>query len=123
MGKINWKVPQCVKHNEVKIVMRKIANDMEEVGVNDIPILTQMANALEMYYKCYDILMEEGPTMTNAKGEIVKRPEVNIARDCQNLYIMAAKELGLTRKSMKILNGSFEVKDSDTELDAFVKMK
>lgn len=117
---MKWKIPKCVTHSEVKMTMREIVKSLEEITINDLPILHRMATALETYYTCEDELQDQGLTMINNKKEIVKRPEVNIQRDAWLQYVNCARELGLTRKSKKQL-GDQNLDNDDTELNSFVK--
>ena len=70
---------------------------------------------------CVDILAEEGLTMRNLKGEIVKRPEANLLKESWSQYLELAKEYGLTVKSkgqIKALN----VEDAEeSPLTAFLR--
>lgn len=117
---MKWKISKNVKHREVKLTMRELVKSLDEINITDIPILSRMSTALEMYYACQDSLAEEGLTMENGKGETVKRPEVNIQRDAWLQYVNCARELGLTRKSKKQLGDSSK-EETNTELGEFVK--
>jgi phage terminase small subunit len=58
--------------------------------------------------------------MVNLKGEVVKRPEVNIQKENWAQFLELAKEYGLTAKSGKILKLNSN-EEEDSAFDKFVK--
>lgn len=60
--------------------------------------------------------------MVNIKGEVVKRPEVNILKESWSQYLDIAKEYGFTPRSRKMTKGIVESKE-ETDADDFFNGK
>lgn len=90
--------------------------------MGDIPQLHRMATAYDCYLECVDVVSEQGLTMKNLKGEIVKRPEANIMRESWTQYLDIAKEYGFTPRSKKMTRGNVDSKE-DTPADDFFSNK
>ena len=122
--KITFRIPDSIRHDEARKIIADIEkqlNKSEMLEVADIPQLHRMSIAYDTYLTCVDILAEEGLTMRNLKGEIVKRPEANLLKESWSQYLELAKEYGLTVKSkgqIKALN----VEDAEeSPLTAFLR--
>lgn len=101
-----FKLPKNVKHKEAKKLICNLVRDMNERGELapfDVALLHRMATAYEMYLICVDKITTDGMTMTNKKGELVKRPEVNILKENWSQFLELAKEFGLTAMSKRKL--------------------
>ena len=85
--KITFRIPDSIRHDEARKIIADIVkqlNKSEMLEVADIPQLHRMSIAYDTYLTCVDILAEEGLTMRNLKGEIVKRPEF-IKRELESI--------------------------------------
>ena len=123
--KIVFKLPKTVKRKEAKKVICDIVRMLNDAGMltpSDIPQLHRMATAYDTYLQCTEVISEDGITMKNLKGEMVKRPEVNIQREAWSQYLEIAKEYGLTTKSKGQIK-AFQVEDNESPLDKFIKSK
>ncbi len=103
---VQFKLPKNVKHKEAKKLICTLVRDMNERGELapfDVALLHRMATAYEMYLICVDKITEDGMTMKNKKGEMVKRPEVNILKENWSQFLELAKEFGLTAMSKRKL--------------------
>lgn len=103
---VQFKLPKNVKHKEAKKLICNLVRDMNERGELapfDVALLHRMATAYEMYLICVDKITTDGMTMTNKKGELVKRPEVNILKENWSQFLERAKEFGLTAMSKRKL--------------------
>lgn len=103
---VQFKLPKNVKHKEAKKLICNLVRDMNERGELapfDVALLHRMATAYEMYLICVDKITTDGMTMTNKKGELVKRPEVNILKENWSQFLELAKEFGLTAMSKRKL--------------------
>lgn len=103
---VQFKLPKNVKHKEAKKLICNLVRDMNERGELapfDVALLHRMATAYEMYLICVDKITTDGMTMTNKKGELVKRPEVNILKENWSQFLEQAKEFGLTAMSKRKL--------------------
>lgn len=103
---VQFKLPKNVKHKEAKKLIYNLVRDMNERGELapfDVALLHRMATAYEMYLICVDEITTDGMTMTNKKGEMVKRPEVNILKENWSQFLELAKEFGLTAMSKRKL--------------------
>ena len=103
---VQFKLPKNVKHKEAKKLICNLVRDMNERGELapfDVALLHRMATAYEMYLICVDKITTDGMTMTNKKGELVKRPEVNILKENWSQFLELAKEIGLTAMSKRKL--------------------
>ncbi len=103
---VQFKLPKNVKHKEAKKLICNLVRDMNERGKLapfDVALLHRMATAYEMYLICVDKITTDGMTMTNKKGELVKRPEVNILKENWSQFLELAKEFGLTAMSKRKL--------------------
>ena len=116
-------VPITVRHEETMLVIRGIVETLMESGglsAGDIPQVHRMATAYDGYLDCVAVLAERGMTSVNARGETVKRPEVNIMRDSWTQYLTIAREYGLTPRSRKIV-GTDMGDDTGSPLDDFFR--
>jgi P27 family predicted phage terminase small subunit len=95
-------------------------NDAGVLTYSDIPQLHRMATAYDAYLSCLDVLSVKGMTMTNLKGETVKRPEANLLRESWSQYLEIAKEYGLTTKSKGQIK-SLQPADEESPLDMYLK--
>lgn len=103
---VQFKLPKNVKHKEAKKLICNLVRDMNERGELahfDVALLHRMATAYEMYLICVDKITTDGMTMINKKGELVKRPEVNILKENWSQFLELAKEFGLTAMSKRKL--------------------
>ena len=103
---VQFKLPKNVKHKEAKKLICNLVRDMNERGELlpfDVALLHRMATAYEMYLICVDKITTDGMTMMNKKGEMVKRPEVNILKENWSQFLELAKEFGLTAMSKRKL--------------------
>lgn len=103
---VQFKLPKNVKHKEAKKLICNLVRDMNERGELapfDVALLHRMATAYEMYLICVDKITTDGMTMANKKGELVKRPEVNILKENWSQFLELAKEFGLTAMSKRKL--------------------
>lgn len=122
--KISFKLPIFIKHKETRKIIGDIVkklNDRDMLEVEDIPQLHRMATAYDEYLTNTAKVAELGATMENLKGETVKRPEVNIARECWSQYLELAKEYGLTAKSKGQIKALGAVNEEESPLDVFLK--
>lgn len=123
--KITFKMPETVKHEETRQLMKgllKQLNENDMLSLADLPQLHRMATAYDMYLECVEAISTGGATMKNLKGEIVKRPEANLLRENWSQYLELAKEYGFTAKSkgqLKMMSDS----DEKTPLDAYLEAK
>ena len=117
-------MPGCIKNPATKTMISSLIKGLEEngrkIGPIDFPSFHRMATAYDLYLTCTEVIAVEGATMKNLKGEIVKRPEVNIQRENWAQFLEIAKEYGLTAKSGRILKlGGNE--DEESPFEKFVK--
>lgn len=99
---VQFRLPKTVKHKEAKKLICELVRDMNEKGELapfDVALLHRMSTAYEMYLVCVDKITQDGMTMKNKKGEMVKRPEVNIMKENWSQFLELAKEFGLTAMS------------------------
>ena len=81
-----------------------------------IPQFHRMVTCYDIYIGCFEVVAEKGSTMTNQRGECVKRPEVNIMRENWAQYLEIAKQYGFTPRSSKMTPSSGnEVKDTPAD--------
>lgn len=107
--KIKYKTPSTITHKETTLLMNGIVRRIQaerDIREEDIPLLHRMATSYDIYLTCVEVIARLGPTDTNIKGETVKRPEVNIARENWSQYLEIAKEYGFTVRSRKIIRGT-----------------
>lgn len=120
---ITFSIPKTIKHKETRKVICGIVRDLKkrgELSIGDIPQLHRMATAYDCYLHCVDVIAEKGMTMTNLKGEEVKRPEANLLKENWAQYLDIAKEYGFTPRSKKMTKGIIETKEL-TDADAFFR--
>ncbi len=106
--------------------MRELVKKLDKEGlidVADIPQLHRMATAYDTYLTCLDEISEKGLTMTNNKGETVKRPEANLLRESWSQYLELAKEYGLTAKSKRHIKELSSSRDELSPLEEFLKKR
>lgn len=99
---VQFRLPKTVKHKEAKKLICELVRNMNEKGELapfDVALLHRMSTAYEMYLVCVDKITQDGMTMKNKKGEMVKRPEVNIMKENWSQFLELAKEFGLTAMS------------------------
>lgn len=117
-------MPRCLKHAQTKQMINALIKGLEENGRRisplDFPSFHRMATAYDLYLTCTEVIAEKGATMTNLKGEVVKRPEVNIQKENWAQFLEIAKEYGLTMKSGRILKMSGEPEE-ESPFEKFVK--
>ncbi len=123
---VQFKLPKTVKHKEAKKLICNLVRDMNEKGELtpfDTALLHRMATAYEMYLKCVDVITENGMVMKNLKGEMVKRPEVNIMKENWSQFLELAKEFGLTTMSRGKIKALRRAKDDEavSPLDEFLR--
>lgn len=123
---VQFKLPKTVKHKEAKKLICNLVRDMNEKGELtpfDAALLHRMATAYEMYLTCVDVITESGLVMKNLKGEMVKRPEVNIMKENWSQFLELAKEFGLTIMSRGKIKALRRAKDDEavSPLDEFLK--
>ncbi len=122
---ISFQLPKTIKYKETRKVICSIIRDLSDNGgltVGDIPQLHRMATAYDSYLNCVEVISEKGMTMVNNKGEVVKRPEVNILKESWSQYLDIAKEYGFTPRSRKMTKGIVESKE-ETDADDFFNGK
>jgi P27 family predicted phage terminase small subunit len=119
-----FSIPRCIKHKQTKEMIDALIKGLEEKGSkitpSDYPSFHRMATSYDLYLTCTEVIAEKGATMVNLKGEVVKRPEVNIQKENWAQFLELAKEYGLTAKSGKILKLNSN-EEEDSAFDKFVK--
>lgn len=117
-------IPKSIKHKETKEMIANLMQSYEDKGnkitLSDYPSFHRMATSYDLYLTCTEIIAEEGATMRNLKGEIVKRPEVNIQKENWAQFLELAKEYGMTAKSGKVLKMN-TIDEDESPFDKFVK--
>ena len=124
--KISFKVPDSIKHDEASKLITglvKQLNEKEMLELSDIPQLHRMATAYDMYLSCVDVLSQQGLTMKNLKGEMVKRPEANLLKESWSQYLELAKEYGLTAKSKGQIKAMNAGDNEESPLETYLKGK
>ena len=124
--KISFKVPDSIKHDEARKLITglvKQLNEKEMLELSDIPQLHRMATAYDMYLSCVDVLSQQGLTMKNLKGEMVKRPEANLLKESWSQYLESAKEYGLTAKSKGQIKAMNAGDNEESPLETYLKGK
>ena len=124
--KISFKGPDRIKHDEARKLITglvKQLNEKEMLELSDIPQLPRMATAYDMYLNCVDILSQQGITMKNLKGEMVKRPEANLLKESWSQYLELAKEYGLTAKSKGQIKAMNAGDNEESPLETYLKGK
>lgn len=96
----------------MKEIIKKL-NEEDKISAADIPQLHRMATSYDMYITSCEWLSDHDPIAINKKGEEVKHPHVNIAREAWNQYLLLAREYGLTAKSKAQINSHAPQKDED----------
>lgn len=123
--KIKFEFPATIRHEETKVVVSGIIRQLEEerkLTFADIPHLHRLATSYDLYLTANDELFASGAITVNKKGEEVKHPYVNIARENWNEFLRITREFGITPKS-KSQMGSHkpEKTKEDDPLDLFNK--
>lgn len=121
--KVIFRLPESIKHPEARKAMTSIVRHLNAADIltpSDIPQLHRMATAYNTYLECVDVISYKGMTMTNLKGETVKRPEANLLRESWSQYLEIAKEYGLTTKSRGQIK-SMQPDKEDSPLDSYLK--
>ena len=124
--KISFKVPDSIKHDEARKLITglvKQLNEKEMLELSDIPQLHRMATAYDMYLSCVDVLSQQGLTMKNLKGEMVKRPEANLLKESWSQYLELTKEYGLTAKSKGQIKAMNAGDNEESPLETYLKGK
>ena len=124
--KISFKVPDSIKHDEARKLITglvKQLNEKEMLELSDIPQLHRMATAYDMYLSGVDVLSQQGLTMKNLKGEMVKRPEANLLKESWSQYLELAKEYGLTAKSKGQIKAMNAGDNEESPLETYLKGK
>lgn len=127
MKKARFNIPDSVKHPETKRYIRDLVrklNDEGKIDVPDIPNLHRLATSFDQYLTAIYWLSEHSMITVNKKGEEVKHPYVNIARESWNQFLEVAKQYGLTIKSRAQINSHTpDAKTPDTPLDEYIREK
>lgn len=96
-----FKIPKTIKHKEVRTIINNLVRELNEKGFFsqcDIPNLHRMVTAYDTYLSCVELVEQvRAINMVNLKGELVKRPEMNILKESWTQYLEIAKEYGLTK--------------------------
>lgn len=127
MKKIRFNIPASVKHPETKRYIRDLVrklSDEDKIDVSDIPNLHRLATSFDQYLTAIEWLSENSMVVENIKGEPVKHPYANIAREAWAQYLDIAKQYGLTIKSKaQIDSHASGSKTPDTPLDEYIREK
>jgi len=124
MKGVIFKIPKTIKHKDARKIISSFVRDLNNRGVlseYDIPNLHRMATAYDSYLSCVDTISRDGMTMTNIKGEEVKRPEMNILKESWSQYLDLAKEYGFTMKSKGQIKALSSSDDEECPMDLLVK--
>ena len=124
MAKLEFIIPDTIKHEEVKTYMRAVVKNLKAekcFNATDFPQLRRMAAAYDQYLNAEEFVAENGPTMTNIKGEEVKHPMFNIMRENWNQFLELSKEYGFTVKSKSKIKGLQNGEEPESPLDKFQK--
>lgn len=100
--KVKFKMPSYITREEVKIVVEAIVAQVKEereLVATDLPNFHRLASSYNTYLDAESQIFEKGATQTNAKGDVVKHPAVNISREAWNEFLRVLRELGITPKS------------------------
>lgn len=127
MGSVRFKIPDSIKHTETRRYIRDLIrklNDEDKLDVSDIPNLHRLATSFDQYLTAIEWLSNNSMIVENKKGEPVKHPYANIAREAWAQYLDIAKQYGLTIKSKAQINSHVSSsKTPDTPLDAYIREK
>lgn len=104
----------------INALIKGLEENGRRISPLDFPSFHRMATAYDLYLTCTEVIADKGATMTNLKGEVVKRPEVNIQKENWAQFLEIAKEYGLTMKSGRILKMSGEPEE-ESPFEKFVK--
>lgn len=119
-----FKIPEYIKNPETKTMINSLIKGLEENGCKirpiDFPSFHRMATAYDNYITSSKAIAKDGATMTNGKGEVVKRPDVNIQKENWAQFLEIAKEYGMTAKSGRTLKMSVS-EEEDSPFERFVK--
>lgn len=122
---ILFRLPKTIRYKETRKIILGIVRELSnrgELSVGDLPQLHRMATAYDCYLQCVEAISENGMTMRNLKGEVVKRPEANLLKESWAQYLDIAKEYGFTPRSKKMTRGVVDNKE-DTPIDEFFNGK
>lgn len=100
--KIKFKMPSYITNEDVKIVVEAIVAQVKEeraLVATDLPNFYRLASSYNTYLEAESQIVAHGITQTNAKGDWVKHPAVNISREAWNEFLRILRELGVTPKS------------------------
>ena len=81
---ILFRLPKTIRYKETRKIILGIVRELSnrgELSVGDLPQLHRMATAYDCYLQCVEAISENGMTMRNLKGEVVKRPEANLLKE------------------------------------------
>lgn len=95
-------MPSYITREEVKVVVEAIVAQVKEdreLVATDLPNFHRLASSYNTYLDAESRIFLEGATQTNAKGDVVKHPAVNISRESWNDFLRILRELGVTPKS------------------------
>lgn len=127
MGNVIFKIPGSIRHDETKRFIRNLVRklkDENKIDVSDIPNLHRLATSFDQYLTAIYWLAEHSMITTNKKGEEVKHPYVNIAREAWAQYLDVAKQYGLTIKSKAQIESHKPAENApDTPLDEYIREK
>ena len=114
-----------IQHDETRRFIRDLVkklNEEDKIDVSDIPNLHRLATSFDQYLTAINWLSQHSMVTTNKKGEEVKHPYVNIAREAWAQYLDVAKQYGLTIKSKAQIESHKPVeKVPDTPLDEYIR--
>lgn len=100
--KVKFQMPSYITREEVKIVVEAIVAQVKEereLVATDLPNFHRLASSYNTYLDAESKIFSAGATQTNAKGDVVKHPAVNISREAWNEFLRILRELGITPKS------------------------
>lgn len=123
--KVKFHFPFTIKHEETKDIVNGIISKIKEerdLSYADIPHLHRLATSYDLYLTAIEGLAVDGAITVNKKGEEVKHPYVNIARENWNEFLRITREFGITPKSKSQMGSHKQEKVvEDDPLTLFIK--
>lgn len=119
----NYKVPADIC-KEAKAYMQDVLLRLEDSSILenvDTAALDMLARNYSMFIAASKQIEQEGATITNVQGNIVKHPAVTIAKDAQIQAVKIMQEFGLTAKARTRLPQLDKKEDEASPLEQFVK--
>lgn len=119
----NYKVPADIC-KEAKTYMQDVLLRLEDSSILenvDTAALDMLARNYSMFIAASKQIEQEGATITNVQGNIVKHPAVTIAKDAQIQAVKIMQEFGLTAKARTRLPQLDKKEDEASPLEQFVK--